>query len=215
MLQEPPELRERIYEALEQIYVASHRVCVHHLAPCSPSYIPCVQYPHTQLPVTIFHQYHLMNIPTVQPGSLRTIATLPFFPPSDLVYFGCRLSISPPLLACSAALILTNRREQRPLGVLPNRPVPPVTQELNAFRATALGVEVPRAGGGREHFSGLPNPLLGSSRWDHTFARMRAVASMLNGDSRASTDTWFRTMYYRGMFSGKWLGRILVIICGY
>ncbi|GJJ13154.1 hypothetical protein Clacol_007405 [Clathrus columnatus] len=190
VLHEPPEVTEHIYNCLEQIYVASHR------------------YPHTHIPMTVFYRYHLLHIPTVQPGSLRTIATLPSFPPSSVVYFNQQFSLAPPSLACSAALVLTNRRERRALGLLPNRPL--ADQEMSRFRAMAIGVEVPPAGSGRENLSVLLDPLFGSRRWDHAFARMRAVADLMSANPRNSVDTWFKSMYYPGMYSGKWLGRILL-----
>jgi hypothetical protein len=152
------------------------------------------------------------------------MATMPVSEPCEITYFGHRLTLTPPTLAPSAVLIITNRQEQVPLAYPSNIPANRaeadaqgfrgVTQEewaeLNRLRSYAIGVETPRAGSSRENLACLENPLVGSKRWDHVVNRMLAVAHHIQHGDTLLTSTWFNTMYTPGMFSGFWLGRIVV-----
>ena len=162
-------------------------------------------------------------MPSVPPDSLRSMANMPISDPYQLVYFGHHLTLSPPPLAPSAAIIITNRQEQVAIWYSEDLPANRTEAdargsqgatkqewvEMNKFRKYAIGVQTPRAGGGCENLAGLENPPIGSKRWDHVFNRMRAVAHIIRDPSTPFVSTWFNTVYTPGMFSGFWLGRVV------
>lgn len=152
-------------------------------------------------------------------------------PVSDLCevpYFGHYITLSPPPLAPNVALIITNRQEQVSFQYSPDLPAnreeadvlgfvgltKEEWDELNRLRNRAVGVETPRAGGGNENLACLENPLFGSKRWDHLVNRMHAIAYIIDHPYTSLTSCWFNTMYTPGMFSGYWLGRIVVSVAG-
>lgn len=189
-----------------------------------------MQYPHSPIPITCFYPSHIDNLPVVPPNSLHTMATMPVTQPCEVTYFGHRLTLSPPTLAPNAVVIITNRQEQVPLTHPENLPANRAeadaqgfrgaTQEewdgLNKLRSAAIGVATPRAGSAHENAACLENPLLGSERWDHVVNRMHAVAHFVqHPDIGYVSLTWFASMYTPGMFSGFWLGRIVVSLYGW
>lgn len=183
-----------------------------------------LQYPFTLIPVTLVDVNEIDELPEQPTMTIPSIANMPIVDPLEVNYFGSVLTLVPPLLSPSITSIIVNRKEQQAMAHHPSLPenraeansrgLVGATKadwaEINLLRRLAIGSEVPRAGSGRENLSGLPNAPLGSERWDHMFRRMSAVGNML--DNPDNPTAWFDTMYEPGMFSGNWLGRIMVCL---
>ncbi|KAF8522812.1 hypothetical protein JB92DRAFT_2886140 [Gautieria morchelliformis] len=205
VFREGPGINREIIDALEPVLLGCHR------------------YPHTSIPITSLYPEHIQTMPSVPVHSLPSLAPMPVSQPCELEYFGHRLSLCPPPLAPSVAVIITNRQEQvsisYPDDLSANRAEADARglqgatkeewDEMNKFREYAIGVQTPRAGGGYENLACLENPLTGSRRWDHVFNRMLSAAHFIQHPYPSETGSWFNTVYTPGMYSGFWLGRIV------
>ncbi|KIJ53582.1 hypothetical protein M422DRAFT_25426 [Sphaerobolus stellatus SS14] len=207
VLMESEDESNRIIDTLQSILLATH------------------MYPYSHLPITMALPWDIQTYHDVPAGSLRSVANMPISEASHPIYFGHELEFVPPLLSPSIIAITVNRLEKRDIGFIPETPLNRAEalerdwqaptradwEELNLFRRMALGSEVPRAGGGRENLSLIPDAPMGSKRWDHTFSRMWAVGEYVEHSEKwVAGSTWFDTIYHPGMFSGRWLGRLFV-----